>query len=307
MAPASPGEGGPAKSPLPDTLHVMATIAAASPEALARGEFRLLFDNGGGPSGARLLGRFCHARSGARPAGAGAPARRRGAQPPAPSLPRSSTCRRDGSATFWRAPVLREYEIPFLGRSGAASENQIPVSDLRVSVAGNRIVLRSARLGREVIPRLTSAHNFWRGSLGVYRFLCMLQSQGRHGRHELELGCPRRRRVPPPRHRRPAGAHPRLLVDDGGRDQAPWSRHRAPRATLPCSSGAKSAISPVSSPLVDADNELLVDLENVLSIDTFLDVVEERDRARLVEVFPGPDELAATGPEGRFLHEVLVS
>jgi len=61
ISPSTPAEGAPAKSPLPDTLHVMANIAAASPEALARGEFRLLFDNGGGPSGARLLGRFCHA------------------------------------------------------------------------------------------------------------------------------------------------------------------------------------------------------------------------------------------------------
>jgi thiopeptide-type bacteriocin biosynthesis protein len=58
--------------------------------------------------------------------------------------------------------------------------------------------------------------------------------------------------------------------------------------------------------LMDADNELLVDLDNVLSIDTFLDVVEGRDRARLTEVFPGPDELLATGPEGRFVHEILV-
>ncbi len=40
-------------------------------------------------------------------------------------------------------------------------------------------MLRSARLGREVIPRLTTAHNFSRGSLGVYRFLCTLQSPGR--------------------------------------------------------------------------------------------------------------------------------
>ena len=45
-------------------------------------------------------------------------------------------------------PVLREYEIPFLGRSGAPPEQQIPVTDLRVSVAGSRVVLRSARLGQ---------------------------------------------------------------------------------------------------------------------------------------------------------------
>ncbi len=39
--------------------------------------------------------------------------------------------------------------------------------------------------------------------------------------------------------------------------------------------------------LADGDNELLVDFDNVLSIETFLDVVEDRDRARLLEAFPG--------------------
>ena len=39
-------------------------------------------------------------------------------------------------------PVLRGYEIPYLGLSGAASEKQIPITDLRVSVVGDRIVLR---------------------------------------------------------------------------------------------------------------------------------------------------------------------
>ncbi|HEY3566847.1 MAG TPA: thiopeptide-type bacteriocin biosynthesis protein, partial [Thermoanaerobaculia bacterium] len=58
--------------------------------------------------------------------------------------------------------------------------------------------------------------------------------------------------------------------------------------------------------LVDADNELLIDLDNVLSIETFIDVVEDRDRARLVEFFPGPDLMPASGPEGRFLNEVLI-
>ena len=75
-------------------------------------------------------------------------------------------------------PVLRDYEIPYLGCSGAEPERQIPITDLLVSVQGDRIRLRSARLGREVIPRLTNAHNYAWGSLGVYRFLCLLQHQG---------------------------------------------------------------------------------------------------------------------------------
>src|SRR5262249_37695604 len=75
-------------------------------------------------------------------------------------------------------PILRDYEIPYLGRSGAPPERQIPVTDLRVSLAAGQVVLRSARLGCRVIPRLSSAHNYAFRSLGVYKFLCALQGQG---------------------------------------------------------------------------------------------------------------------------------
>ncbi|HEX3554829.1 MAG TPA: lantibiotic dehydratase [Thermoanaerobaculia bacterium] len=308
MAPTAsttPAEGAPAKSPLPDTFHVMATLAAASPEALARGEFRLLFDNAGGPSGARLLGRFCHADPEL--------SRRveehlRAEEAHAPNaifaeivhLPQGRI------GNILARPVLREYELPFLGRSGAPEERQIPVSDLRVSVAGNRIVLRSARLGREVIPRLTSAHNFWRGSLGVYRFLCMLQGQGILGGVSWSWGA-----------LDGAPFLPRVSMGRLVLTRASWWMTQDEIKALAKPQGAEryTAVQqwrqkrnlPRLVALVDADNELLVDLDNALSIDTFLDVIEERDRARLVEFFPGPDELPATGPEGRFLHEILVA
>ena len=42
------------------------------------------------------------------------------------------------------------------------------MTDLLVSVVENRIHLRSRRLDREVIPRLTSAHNYGLRSLGIY-------------------------------------------------------------------------------------------------------------------------------------------
>jgi hypothetical protein len=63
------------------------------------------------------------------------------------------------------------------------AERQIPVTDLLVSVVGEEIVLRSPRLGRRVIPRLTSAHNY-HPSQGIYRFLGALQAHGAAG----ELG-----------------------------------------------------------------------------------------------------------------------
>jgi hypothetical protein len=74
-------------------------------------------------------------------------------------------------------PVLREYEIPFLGRSSVDSAFAIPVSDLMVSLRNNTILLRSKRLNKFIIPHLSNAHNFSFGALSIYKFLCDLQSQ----------------------------------------------------------------------------------------------------------------------------------
>ena len=67
-----------------------------------------------------------------------------------------------------RSPLVgRERE---LGRLATALE--------RAADGDARLMLYSARLEREVIPRLTSAHNYVWKSLPIYRFLCALQSQG---------------------------------------------------------------------------------------------------------------------------------
>jgi thiopeptide-type bacteriocin biosynthesis protein len=58
--------------------------------------------------------------------------------------------------------------------------------------------------------------------------------------------------------------------------------------------------------LADGDNQLPIDLSNTLSVESFVSLVKDRDGARLIEMFPGPDDLCARGPEGRFLHELIV-
>jgi hypothetical protein len=58
--------------------------------------------------------------------------------------------------------------------------------------------------------------------------------------------------------------------------------------------------------LEESDNELPIDLHNVAAVDTFVELIKVRDHAVMIELFPGPDQLWAEGPEGRFVHEIIV-
>src|SRR5262249_52798902 len=58
--------------------------------------------------------------------------------------------------------------------------------------------------------------------------------------------------------------------------------------------------------LADGDRELPVDLDNVLSVETFVDLVRSRDEALVYELYPAPEDLIVRGPEGRFVHEFAV-
>src|SRR5262249_54121206 len=129
-----------------------------------------------GPSGARLLGRFGHADPELalyveRHLRAEEALRPDAVFAEVVHLPEGRL------GNILARPTWHAYEVPYLGRSALPAERQLPLSDLRVAVDGARVVLWSARLGREVLPRLTCAHNFTTGQ-GVYRFLCALQGQG---------------------------------------------------------------------------------------------------------------------------------
>jgi thiopeptide-type bacteriocin biosynthesis protein len=202
-------------------------------------------------------------------------------------------------------PVLRDYEIPYLGRSGAPADRQIPVTDLLVSVHDGRIVLRSQRLEREVVPRLTTAHNYdWR-SLGVYRFLCALQRQDAAAALTWDWGP-----------LQDAPFLPRVVSGRLVLCRARWNVAEAELRALGQARGADQFAAvqawrgarrlPRYVALADRDNELVIDLDNVLSVAALAHHLRGRRQAVLVEMFPDPDALCVTGPEGRFVHELVV-
>jgi hypothetical protein len=118
---------------LPDSFHVMGELMADSPDDLARGDFRLRLLGIAGPSGARLLGRFCHTDP-ALLAGVDEHLRAEEALESDAVFAEIVHLPEGRIGNVLRRPLLREYEIPFLGRSGAPPERRIPASDLRVSV-----------------------------------------------------------------------------------------------------------------------------------------------------------------------------
>ena len=70
----------------------------------------------------------------------------------------------------------RDYEICYLGNSALDSSKQILIDDIMVSVKYNRIQLRSKKFDKEIVPKLTNAHNFRGNPLPIYEFLCDLQN-----------------------------------------------------------------------------------------------------------------------------------
>ncbi|WP_027388250.1 lantibiotic dehydratase family protein [Chryseobacterium gregarium] len=73
-------------------------------------------------------------------------------------------------------PSFRDFEIPYLAKSTKDQANQIRVEDLVISVKNDRLYLKHSKLNKEIIPRLTNAHNFSNPrALPVYHFLCDMQ------------------------------------------------------------------------------------------------------------------------------------
>lgn len=290
--------------PLPDAFAVMGRLARASAADGAREDFRVYVQSVFGPSGALLLGRFCpldeelqqHVKAHLRVEEAMRPD---AVFAELVHLPEG----RLGNILY--RPVLRQHELSFLGASGAPAEAQIAVSDLWVSLQNGRVVLWSRRLGREIIPRLTTAHNFRMRSLGLYRFLCALQTQDVVGTLGWNWGPLEAARY-----------LPRVALGRAVLARARWRLGRTDLARLKegdlqtCRETMRTICAERGIPrrvaVADADNELLIDFDNLASFETFIHLVKGRSHTQLIEPFPASHEQCVAGPEGHYANEIIV-
>ncbi len=287
---------------LPGAFHVMAVLLAGDPGDPATP--RAVFESAAGPSGIRMLGRFGH----------GDPelaermrehARAEAALRPDVTYFEIVHMPEGRVGNVIARPLLREYELAWLGSSGAPPERTLDVNDLTVRLESGRIALRSRRLGCDVRPRLTSAHQTAIRSLGTYRFLAALQAEGvaigtawPWGPLEYQPRLPRVRmgRIVLARQRWNASAdEAKRLHGRTGHDAfRAVQRWRAERG-LPRFVG-----------LVNADNVLPLDLDQPLSVDAFLSELSGRDPFTLEELLPGARPDPVESPEGRLAAEVVI-
>lgn len=274
---------------LPPSLALMFRIVAEENDTI-------YLENVGGSSAVNLLGRFAHADPAIRRLAcdiASQEQRQAGNAIYAEvvHLPESRT------ANVLLHPVFREYEIPYLAKSSVDKEQQIDVQDLYVSVKHNRVVLFSRRLGREVIPRLSNAHNYAHHTLPLYRFLCDLQLQGCRPSLAFSWGSLEalHRFLPRVTFRNTILHLARWVMT--AQDVKPLIN--AGEAELPAAIAAFRGRwrLPRNLVLADGDNEWLIDLENPTTTAIWLDTVKGRNSFILREFIN--DQQLVSDKEGR--------
>jgi len=273
---------------MPDALSVTASLL---PDGIE-------LHGADGPSGAQVLGRFCHGDARLH---AAVVAHLEAEESHAPGVVFAEVVHLPEGriGNILARPVLRQYELVLLGRSGADADRQLGVEELTVRLEGQRLVLYSARLGAEVRPRLTTAHNpAWR-SFGVYRFLAALQYDGTSGGLGWDWGA--------------LWSAPTLPRVTAGRlvlARARWRLSTDELATVTAADpedGWATLIRKRGLPaeffIADGDNRLYVDTASAALTGMAAKVLRGRDQAILVEALPTG---VAAGPQGRFAHEVVV-
>ncbi len=182
-------------------------------------------------------------------------------------------------------PSVRPYEIPYLAKASVENEFQVHIQDLYVKVEAGNIQLWSHKLGKRVIPRLSSAHNFKLSDLPVYRFLCDLQTHEKNSSLMFKWGSVKEQFT----------FYPRVRFQHAILSPACWKFGEDDLKTL---RNAKDQISfrfhtallrekwklPRYVLFAEGDNELMIDMASQDSVEILLDLTKNKDHFMIKEV-----------------------
>lgn len=168
-------------------------------------------------------------------------------------------------------PNIRTAEIALLAK-GNSKTDIIEINNLYVLIKNDRLVLWSKELNKEVIPRLTSAHNFKSG-INLYRFLSDLQSQ--ENSISLKWQWEKHKNYP---------FLPRIIYKNIILSRARWNISKitnAPNSTIEKQKLIENLVRIYNLPqrviLIEGDNELPLDFSNPISLDILFEKITKHD------------------------------
>lgn len=174
-------------------------------------------------------------------------------------------------------PAARSYEIPYLAQSSLLDDFQIFTEDILVSIKNDKILLRSKKLNKEILPRLGNAHNFKQNDLPVYRFLCDLQNQGLRESFRFDWG----------ELQKIYKRFPRVIYKKNILSPARWVIIKEELNGLKTKESIEKFREKNGVPnevlLSEGDNELPIDFSNSLSIEIFLSAIKNKTQILLKE------------------------
>lgn len=196
-------------------------------------------------------------------------------------------------------PAVRALEIPILSRGGLPASQTVRLDDLLLSIRRGRLVLRSASLDCEIVPRLTNAHNYAFLGLPLYRFLATMQGEGLPRAGLWSWGS-----------HRSAPVLPRVRVGNLIIVLGRWELGEGLLKSLSTVAAVKALAAKLKWPRFvvarENDNTLAIDLENDLSVETFVDSYNHRPKATIEEDLDRRYGSPFVNHEGSFANEVLV-
>ncbi|WP_317126863.1 lantibiotic dehydratase family protein [Nonlabens xiamenensis] len=178
-------------------------------------------------------------------------------------------------------PTFRSFEIPYLSQSHLPANHQLNISDLMISLKENRLVLRSKKWNKVVLPRLGNAHNYQGSTLPLYRFLCDLQSQ----KEQDYVGFSWNNIY------HSADFLPRVRFKNIILAKATWTIKTADFKTLMESADILTAVLawriekkiPLYVQLIEGDNQLLVKMTHIDGLQMLLDAVKTKKSFHIQE------------------------
>lgn len=289
---------------LPNSVYTICSILASSGDEVDKGNFLVYHEGTSGSSSMNLLGRFCHMNEELINLSIKAISEEEKTNPDCLyaeilHIPQSRL------GNILMRPILRKHEIPILTRAAVDEENIILLNSLMVSVRNNKILLRSKKFNKEVIPRLTSAHNFHSNNVPHYHFLCDLQFQGVKGALGWNWGA--LSEFP---------YLPRIRYGKTILSKARWTVYMSD-ITQNKDVNNDELIElikkfvyqkkmPSKFTISQGDNQLPIDIENIHCMKIFSHDLKKYKTLQLHECLFNESNLLVRGPEGAFTNEIIV-